>query len=253
MSNYSLLRYPGGKTRAVKLLKEYIPKETKEICSPFFGGGSFEIYLSLNNIKVYGYDNFKPLVCFWKSVMNSPIDLHKKVSEYYPLSKNTFYNLQKLIHSFENEIEIGAAYYVLNRCSFSGTGLSGGMSLNHPRFTHRQVENILKFKTIFEIEILSFEYSIMKHNCLVYADPPYLIKQALYGNKGNMHKNFDHQKLAEILNKRNNFILSYNNCDEVKEMYKNHIFLYPEWKYGMSSNKKSNEILIISKDLKYES
>ena len=49
--NYSLLRYPGGKTKAIKQLKEFIPVGTKEICSPFFGGGSFELYLSTQGIK----------------------------------------------------------------------------------------------------------------------------------------------------------------------------------------------------------
>ena len=50
--NYSLLRYPGGKTRAIKTLKNFIPFGTTEICSPFFGGGSFEIYLSTIGIKI---------------------------------------------------------------------------------------------------------------------------------------------------------------------------------------------------------
>ena len=53
-----------------------------------------------------------------------------------------------------------------------------------------------------------------------------------------------------MLNKRGNFILSYNNSNEVKQLYKEHIFFYPEWKYGMGNDKKSKEILIISNDLK---
>jgi len=250
MANYSLLRYPGGKTRAIKILKDFIPKDTKEICSPFFGGGSFEIYLSQKGIKVYAYDNFYPLVCFWKSLLNNPLILHKEVKKYYPLKKEFFYELQKNISKLNSDIEVGACYYVLNRCSFSGTGLSGGMSPNHPRFTQKQIENIINFKDSFNINKLSFEDSIPKHDCLVYADPPYLINQCLYGKKGSMHKGFNHIKLSEILNERENFILSYNNSNEIKDMYKDHVFIYPNWSYGMSKNKKSKEILIISKDLK---
>lgn len=33
----SPLRWPGGKIRAIKLLKKYIPDNTKIICSPFIG------------------------------------------------------------------------------------------------------------------------------------------------------------------------------------------------------------------------
>ena len=248
--NYSLLRYPGGKTRAIKMLKDFIPVGTKEICSPFFGGGSFEIFLTTQGIKVHGYDNFKPLVCFWKALLDHPEKLHEIVSSYFPLSKESFYKLQDRILSVGDELELGAIFYVLNRSSFSGTGLSGGMSPNHPRFGTNQIQKILDFKAKFEIGQMSFEESIPKHNCLVYADPPYLINQKLYGNKGDMHKGFDHELLSEILNSRGNFILSYNNCEEIKDLYNSHKFFYPQWTYGMSGDKKSKEILIVSKDLK---
>ncbi len=36
---------------------------------------------------------------------------------------------------------------------------------------------------------------------------------------------------------------------EVREPYKGHIILNPEWIYGMGNNKKSNELVILSKDL----
>ena len=72
----SPLRYPGGKSRAVELItKQYIipnlPKEQK-ICSPFFGGGSIELHLANNGHKVTGYDDFGPLVDFWKIVQKDP-------------------------------------------------------------------------------------------------------------------------------------------------------------------------------------
>lgn len=54
----SLLRYPGGKSRAVKIITQYIPKDIKVLCSPFFGGGSIELYLDSKGINVYGYDYF---------------------------------------------------------------------------------------------------------------------------------------------------------------------------------------------------
>ena len=60
----SPLRYPGGKSRAVRTLYKYIPPGTKTLCSPLLGGGSFEIFCAQNSIKVYGYENFKPLVNF---------------------------------------------------------------------------------------------------------------------------------------------------------------------------------------------
>lgn len=106
--NYSLLRYPGGKTRAINILKYYIPDGTKEICSPFFGGGSFEIFLSLRGIEVNGYDNFKPLICFWEAILNDRDNLYKLISKNYPLSKDNFYLLQKEICNSKCDIEVGS-------------------------------------------------------------------------------------------------------------------------------------------------
>jgi len=38
LSDKSLLRYPGGKTRAVDIITQYFPKGIKVVCSPFLGG-----------------------------------------------------------------------------------------------------------------------------------------------------------------------------------------------------------------------
>lgn len=43
----SPLRYAGGKSRGVKEITKYIPENTKEICSPFFGGGSVRLLVQI--------------------------------------------------------------------------------------------------------------------------------------------------------------------------------------------------------------
>jgi DNA adenine methylase len=48
--NVSPLRYPGGKTRACKILDQIVVdnfdiEDINNIISPFFGGGSFEFYM----------------------------------------------------------------------------------------------------------------------------------------------------------------------------------------------------------------
>lgn len=49
LNNVSPLRYPGGKTRACKIIDSVITEhfditQFHTLCSPFFGGGSFEFY-----------------------------------------------------------------------------------------------------------------------------------------------------------------------------------------------------------------
>jgi len=251
----SPLRYPGGKSRAVKIISKYIPKDTKHICSPFFGGGSLEIHCAQNRIRVYGYDTFGPLVDFWQILLRNPKKLADNVTKYHPLKKQQFYNLQRIQLGSKSKLERATVFFVLNRTSFSGSTLSGGMASggrdNNPRFTRSSIEKLKHFKIKnLTIQQLDFKKSIPRHkNALLYLDPPYLIQSKLYGRKGDLHKNFDHAGLAKILKKRDSWVLSYNNSKEIHELYSDYTILYPDWKYGMSSNKTSREVLILSHDL----
>jgi len=240
----SPLRYPGGKTRAIKILEKYIPEGTKQICSPFFGGGSFELHLEEKGIKIHGYDYFLPLVNFWN---NQGFPMWCYVDNYHKnMSKDLFKNLQQNIMQETNPIKQGAMFYVLNRCSFSGSTLSGGMSPGTKRFTKKSVDYIdrTKLGLPFEIQNLSFEKSIPKHDCLIFADPPYYIEQNLYGNKGDMHKGFNHELLKDVLLENRNFVLTYNDCDYIRELYKFFKVDEVSWSYGMNKSKKSKEIII---------
>lgn len=251
----SPLRYPGGKSRAVSIISKYIPKGTTQICSPFFGGGSFELTCAQNGIRVYGYDSFAPLVDFWQFLLTNPKKLADNVEKYHPLKKEKFYKLQKIQLESKSRLERATVFFVLNRTSFSGSTLSGGMASggphNNPRFTKSSIERLRKFKIKnLTIHRMDFKMSIPRHkNALLYLDPPYLIQSKLYGKRGDLHKNFDHIGLAKILKKRNSWILSYNNSKEIHEMYSDYTILYPDWKYGMSHDKSSREVLILSQDI----
>ena len=61
---------------------------------------------------------------------------------------------------------------------------------------------------------------------------------------------FDHKALAKKLASRTNWILCYNNCDEVLELYGDiaQIAYDIEWKYGMNKSKKSSELLLVNFD-----
>jgi len=248
----SPLRYPGGKNKAIKAIYPVIPSNKKTLCSPFLGGASIELACT-TKMKVYGYDIFEPLIAFWRVLMEKPEELITAVQRYYPkLSSSKFYSLQKRYLNLTDEVERAAAFFVLNRASFSGTTSSGGMSPEHPRFTKSAIERLRHFKVSnFEVACADFKDVIPKHeNDFLYCDPPYMNEQKLYGINGDTHKGFDHNALAELLKKRDRWLLSYNDCKDVRELYKDNQILSVEWIYGMSKDKKSNEVLILSNDLK---
>ncbi len=247
----SPLRYPGGKSKAIKTLLNYIPKSVTTLCSPFFGGGSIELACLAKGIKVYGYDIFEPLTNFWQQLLINNQVLAKHVETYFPLEKTAFYHLQKNYFELKDPIQQAAAYYVLNRCSFSGTTLSGGMSPGHPRFSQSSINRLRNFKVKnLSVDKKDFTQTLQLHKKhFLYLDPPYANGGALYGKKGSTHKDFPHRLLAELLLKRGNWIMSYNDCELIRKLYKGLKFDKLTWNYGMNSSKKSNEVLILSHDL----
>jgi DNA adenine methylase len=248
LSVRSPLRYPGGKTRGAEIIVSCFPPDTKEILSPFFGGGSVELLATSRGYRVLGFDVFEPLVEFWQCLIEDSGLLAREVQKYFPLSKKRFYELQKTQTEFPSKLERAAVYYVLNRSSFSGATLSGGMSPDHPRFTQSSIDRLRTFRNPrVSVSKADFKHSLLRYpQMFAYLDPPYLIKSNLYGKKGDAHKDFDHRALAEILRHRRSWLLSYNDCDEIRALYRGFRFITPNWKYGMSNEKRSREVLIFS-------
>ena len=247
----SPLRYPGGKSRAIPQIMNLLPQEIDSLCSPFIGGGSIELACAARGVEVSGYDGFKPLVNFWQVLMENAPNLAQQVLEYYPLSRTEFYALQKRYFDIPDREHQAAAFFVLNRSSFSGTTLSGGMSPGHKRFTKSSIQRLEHFKVEnLTVEHADFQESIPANpNKFLYLDPPYANGGKLYGQKGDMHDSFDHEGLSKILHKRIGWLLSYNDCDMIRDLYPDNAFVKAGWVYGMNNNsKRSNEVVILSED-----
>ena len=265
-SSKSLLRYPGGKSRGAKQIFEFIPADTKEICSPFLGGGSVELMCANNGMRVYGYDKFKPLVHFWNCLIKKPDELAQLVAGWWSTGTNGLseeFEERKEYHKLKTELlspkpsqlERAALFYVINRTSFSGSALSGGVTAGNPRFTESSVQRILEFKDAnrtknITVECLDFRESIEKNKQkLMYLDPPYWLESKLYGEKGDLNfQEKDHLALFEILTKTKKWVLSYNDSKKVREIYHDYRIVPMEWAYGMKNyngptkNKKGEKI-----------
>lgn len=261
-SNKSPLRYPGGKQRAATRIADLFPNNKPlKIASPFFGGGSVELELASRGHKVKGADSFAPVAAFWQQLAKNKQDLIAKAAEFVPhMDKDLFYSLQREVRA---ELEkpnpdfkqLAWRFFVINRSSFSGATLSGGMATGD-RFTHSSIERLRQvdmnnievrhgdyFNQLFDRKRRRFRFDA------VYADPPYCLEVSkLYGDKGSTHEEFDHARFAKHMNwcsKQSALIvISYNNCSTVRELFKGWNFHSIQWAYGMNASKKSNEILI---------
>jgi len=254
--NKSPLRYPGGKTRAIETLNRYITlhySTTRTLLSPFFGGGSFELYLQSKGYTIKGNDLFKPLYTFWTTAQTTNIELCEAVEGAMPIQKATFLELRDEITKATDPVEIAAAYYIINRCSFSGATFCGGFS--EEASTGRLNEASLN--TLSAVDLTNITFSNLDCNAfldqnpetadtVVYADPPYYISSYIYGRDGDMHVGFDHAAFAAKIRQRRDWMVSYNDCEYIRNLYKGCQIEPVAWTYGMNNAKKaSSEILIL--------
>lgn len=197
---------------------------------------------------MYGSDAFDPLINFWRQAKEQPVLLSERVRAYYPLSKPEFYSLQKGFDGITDALDKAAVFFVLNRSSFSGTTLSGGMSPGHPRFTPSAINRLRDFRAAgVHVEAMDYREALAERPAhFLYLDPPYANGEKLYGSRGDMHEGFKHEELADALRERDGWILSYNDCGLIRDLYKHHAILEPDWGYGMSNGKKSEELLIVN-------
>lgn len=260
MSNKSPLRYPGGKTRACKSLdiilnEKFNINNFTNFVSPFFGGGSFEFFIQNRyGLHVIANDKFTPLYNFWNVCKN---DKDKLCEELYKnidkIDKTNFTNFRGKIMKETDNLRQSIMYFIINRCSFSGATLSGGFSVeaSKKRFTKSSVDRVKKLDlTNYEFYNFDFEDFINKNddvNNLFFLDPPYYLEKnsKLYGNNGDMHETFDHNRLYKCLSTKKNWFMTYNNCDYIKNLYKDFEIIETNWSYGMNKSKKSSEIVII--------
>ena len=67
------LRYPGGKSRAVPKLCQWLPAEITEFREPFLGGGSMAIEITKQypDLKIWVNDLYEPLYNFWVQLQSN--------------------------------------------------------------------------------------------------------------------------------------------------------------------------------------
>jgi DNA adenine methylase len=288
------LRYAGGKSRAIKHIS-HLAYDTDTIISPFIGGGSLEVYWAHQQKRVIGYDVFDVLVNFWNVLLNKREQLVDKLKEIEPTQEEykrikeilmSTKNTQNMLSDWktdyykrDNPIELNeitlAAYYYFNHNTSYGPGYLGWGSnvyLN-PESWNKMIKNIQSFYLPFlEVRHESFENVIDRHsNNFLYLDPPYYLEKdndnkmftGIYPmrNLPIHHNSFDHELLRDLLKNHNGkFVLSYNNCETIREYYSEFNFRFPSWNYsmgngeirigknrkemGISNSKESHEILI---------
>ncbi|MCW6159467.1 MAG: DNA adenine methylase [Candidatus Micrarchaeales archaeon] len=263
----SPLRYPGGKSKAVKRIIPLII-EYDEYREPMVGGGSvfFALKQKYPYKKYWINDKNKDLAYFWKACKSRPNELVETIMKF----RNMFVKGKRpkneegrklyyyLMSNKENltQLERAARFFILNRITFSGLVESGGFSKQafKKRFTPSSIERVRKASTILQgVKITNLDYKKLVNkagqNTFLFLDPPYMsnAEAKLYGERGRLHEHFRHKRFAENIEKcQHKYLITYDDCSGVQKLYTfaNAIELKIEgWKlqYGTNNGTENKE------------
>ena len=236
------LRYPGGKSRAITKISPCFPnlKNYKEFREPFLGGGSVALYVSKSfpHLDIWVNDLYKPLANFWQQLQEKPDEITKELARLKgrydtpERARHLFAECKECLnHTNSGKSSRAVSFYIVNKCSFSGLTESSSFSpqASDSNFSLRGIEKLTGYQELIQhwtITNLTYERMLIndldRKGIFTYMDPPYDIKDNLYGKKGGMHKGFDHDKFAAICGEsEQQLVVSYNNSQLIKDRFKN--------------------------------
>ena len=239
------LRYPGGKSRALSKLFQYMPDLSgyTEYREPFLGGGSvaLEITKRYPRMNIWVNDLYEPLYNFWRELQdhgNEITDILLQLKQRHPdhtSAKKLFLDAKEYLSGsattdkfppYSENIWRAVSFYVVNKCSFSGLTESSSFSqqASDSNFSLAGIERLRDYQKLignWKITNLSYEELFTDNReVFTYLDPPYEIGSNLYGKRGNMHKGFDHDAFARDCDR---FIgpqlVSYNSSQLIRDRF----------------------------------
>ena len=189
------------------------------------------------HLKIWVNDLYQPLYNFWKELQHDGQALQDKlwtIKNMHPdrdTAKELFLKAKEDVNDEkQSDFDRACAFYIVNKCSFSGLTESSSFSpqASESNFSFRGIEKLGDYGKLIENWIItshSYERLFIndwdKKGIFMYLDPPYDIKQNLYGNKGEMHKRFDHDEFAAKCDDYTSpMLISYNSSQLVRDRFK---------------------------------
>lgn len=265
--NYSPLRYPGGKTKMLPIIKSMIEKSNHSgtYVEPFAGGAGVALGLlfdgRVDSIVINDFD--KSIYSIWRAILTESEKLIQLIKN-TPISIDEW-RRQKSIYLNKNKkysLELGFAALYLNRTNRSGilkAGPIGGFNQNgnyliDARFKKkeliRKIEKIASYRNkikLYNYEISTFIKNIIPkyENSVIYFDPPY------FKNGKDLYKNFftqkDHKRLCkQIRSLSNDWIVSYDNEDYIKSLYSDYESKEYKIHHSAANNGTGIEVMFVS-------
>lgn len=238
--NISVIKYIGKKD--INLIEKIKNINIESYCEPFSGSFNLGLNLIENGFKgeTYLNDLSYNIYIFWVELQKDYEQLYYNIEKHleiiYKIKEQTIY-IENLRNS-NISLDVATGEYIY-RTFRNLTGLKidkrkvnkdiHDFYLNHIYLNKVNISN-KNFKDIIK--------DTDKDSNLLMVDPPYMLnKKTEYYNINNIN----HLELFNILSKcSSKWILTYNDCNEIRQMYKN----YNIEEISNNSIFKSNELII---------
>lgn len=246
--------YLGGKSKLAPRIVEIINNiPHKTYAEPFVGAGGI-FFRRDNKARCEAINDFnKELATLFRVLQNHPQPFVELLT-YHLNSRLIFDQLRAQQPEHLTDLQRAVRFYVLQKQTFGGKvgGVFGVDKTAPARYrleqTKEDVDNFHKRLSRVWIENLDFEKFIHKYDSsetLFYLDPPYYGNEKDYGKE--LFHRADFERLCECLKQiKGKFILSLNDCSEVRDIFKDFTFEEVELSYTISTGSptKAKEVII---------
>mgnify|MGYP004008019891 FL=1 len=140
-------------------------------------------------------------------------------------------------------LEKAIRYYFLNRCSFSGI-TKWNAYIGSPRWNIKNNIDAVEFlgKKLQNTRVTSLDFEEIikeksKKNVFLFLDPPYAESRQVAAYNKTFEKN-DHIRLCNSLKETKfKFLLTYDNCEYIKNLYDGLYFYDKTWTYSLANSR----------------
>jgi len=269
---FTPLRYPGGKGKFAPVIKSifnFNRLEGGHYLEPYAGGAGVALDLLYSGVvsDIHINDIDIAIYSFWKSVTEHTDEFLQLLYD-TPVTIDEWYKQKIVLNDLASQdtLSYGFAAFFLNRTNRSGIlkgGVIGGKKQDgsytlDARFNKmnlaKRIEkvgiNASKIHVYNEdaLSLINRVDNLLPQNSLIYLDPPYYVKgQGLYRNY-YLHE--DHVKIKEALdNIKSKWIVSYDNCDEIRSIYSNCSMIDYDLNYSAYHKIKAKEVMFFCNGL----
>lgn len=242
----SFISWVGGKKALRKIILEQFPAEYGRYIE-VFGGAGWILFAKERRVKLEVYNDMDGrLVNLFRCVKYHPEALQKEL-DWTLNSREQFFDAREEARGL-TDIQRAARFFVLIKESFGTDCQSFGVRAKDLAKAADYLKEVSKRLRMVVIEHLDFERILKTYDrpdALFYLDPPYFHAEKYYASGFGKE---DHARLHDALGRvKGRFILSYNDCEEARELYKDYNIISTSRSDSLAAksvSRRYNELII---------